>query len=421
MSRASTSTSSSSSTSPSSWRLLVAALATIATIATIAIERPAHATAADVLGIGMRSPAMGGTGAADAAGYEANYLNPAGLVDPSPRRLTLGYSFARYRVTLDGAPRDVESSNGVVVAGAIPLPLGGAAADRVGIGISFYFPAGIITRARNPLPSDTRAPLLDSRTQAVNILACAAVRLHERLSVGAGALVQATLIGEVRIAPDASGRIGTVSEQQLIAAYSPVVGARVELPAQVRLGATFRGESRVEYDIRITNNLGNRLPIEIPLLIVAGVAQYDPMQAALEAAWRPRPWLTLAAGATWKHWSAYPFPSRPATVGAEASPSPGFKDTVVPRAGVELTWARRGWHLAGRAGYFFEPTPAPADKASVLVDADRHGIGAGGGVSWRGAAGGFAIDGYLQWQQLAGDSRLGGGLLGGGIAAAVDL
>jgi len=281
----------------------------------------------------------------------------------------------------------------------------------------------VINRARTPFPDEPRLALLDTRTQVVSIVAAAGVRITDRISIGGGVLALAALVGEIRIAPDAGGRIGTVSEQQLVIDYAPIVGARVAVTRALRIGATFRGESRSEYDIVITNRLGARLPLEIPTLRIAGVSQFDPMQLALEAAWRPRPQLALAVGATWKHWSAFPQPAMNATRGAPPLPAPDYHDTVVPRIAVEYVGApRRTIDLAARAGYFFEWSPAPAAKPEhTLLDADRHVVTAGGGLVWHGPAGALAVDLFAQWHQLAGNPRAGGGFFVFGVTAGVDL
>src|SRR5581483_7531066 len=84
----------------------------------------AGASEPDLFGLGARSSAMGATGVADA----------------KRARLTFGYVLARYRLSLDGAHRPVDATDGVVFGAAIPLPFGGVMAERLAIGIAFYSP-----------------------------------------------------------------------------------------------------------------------------------------------------------------------------------------------------------------------------------------------------------------------------------------
>ncbi len=372
-----------------------------------------------MFGMGARSAAMAGTGAADAEGYDAAYSNPAGLIGPTRRRLTLGYVGARYRLYLDGGRRRVEQTNGLILGAALPLPFGGVLKDRLAIGLAFYFPAGVINRAQDGFPDESRLALLDNRTQVVSILIGAGAKLHPRVSLGVGVLALAALTGEIAIRVDAGGRFTTVSEEQLVASFAPVIGLRVLAHRRLKVGLTFRGESRSRFDIAIKNSLGGALPIQIPTLRVAGTAQFDPMQMALEGAWQPKHWLNLVLGVTWKHYSAYTNPVENATLGAPPQPSPDYHDTVVPRIAGELAglWdTRRGSvRVVARLGYFFEWSPAPSGPDRVYLDADRHVLTGGAGLEFKGRLASFQIDAFAQWHRLDGSDRADGnfGTFGG--------
>jgi hypothetical protein len=153
------------------------------------------------------------------------------------------------------------------------------------------------------------------------------------------------------------------------------------------------------------------------------VAQFDPMQMALEAAFTPRPFVTIAGGLTWKHWSAFPLPSENATMGAPPQRDPGFHDTAVPRIAVELRRQRGPLRLVGRAGYFFEWSPAPVaiSAQATLLDADRHVVTAGAGLEWRHRYGALQLDFFGQLHQLAGSPRVDGRFYVLGATVGVDL
>jgi long-chain fatty acid transport protein len=369
----------------------------------------ARASTPDLFGMGARSGALAGTGAADAEGYDAAYLNPAGLVGPTRRRLTVGYVGARYHLSLLDQARVVPRTDGLIIGAALPLPFGGVLKDRLALGLAFYFPVGVVTRARDPFPDEPRLALLDNRTGTVSILIGAGARVHQRVTIGAGVLALAALVGTIALTADPAGRITTVSEEQLVTGYAPVAGVRVEAAPWLRLGAALRGESKSEYDLRVVNSLGSRIPVELPTLHLAGTAQFDPLQIAVEAALRARPWLTVEVGVTWKHWESYANPIENATKGAPPQPPPGYHDTGVPRLAVEALgrWGRLG--LAGRAGYFYEPTPAPSN-AMVLIDADRHALTLGGALEWHGPMFSLALDLFGQLHLLDGEHA--GGQIG---------
>jgi hypothetical protein len=388
----------------------------------------ARASLPDLAGIGTTGPALAGAGATTLTGYEATYVNPAGIHGTS-RRLTLGVVHGAYKLDQDGAPYPIDNTSGLLIGAGLPLPMGGPLRDRLSLGFAFYLPFGVVNRARIPYPDVPWPALLDSRTQVVSVLVGAGARLFRGLSAGVSVLALAALVGETQIAADPSGRIGAASQSQLTVAYAPILGLRYQAPTlPLRLALVYRAQSQSSFRNTVRSNLGDAIPVELPLITVAGVGQFDPHQVAAEAAMSPTGSLTLIAGLTWKHWSAYPPPIQPATAGADPVPEPGFHDTAVPR--VALTWRPPGSAAAGapgevelRLGYAFDPSPAPQgdDEAGrTLLDASRHVIGAGVGhrLPLRLP---LRLDAYVQWHQLAGSNRLQGGFALGGLSLGVDL
>ena len=378
----------------------------------------ASASEPQLFGMGARSSAMGGTGVADAEGYDATYANPAGLVEPTHRRLTLGYVHGWYALNHDGTHHSMDATNGALLGANLPIPLGGILRERLALGVAFYFPANLINRARAPYPTDARLAILDNGTQVVSILVGAGARVTRRITIGVGVLALAALVGDVNLRPDASGHITTASEEQLVASFTPVVGVRVRAASWLRIGGVFRGESKSTYDLEVTNNLGAAIPIALPTLRIAGTAQYDPMQAAVEAALQPLAWLTLDAGVTWKRWSAFPLPTENATLGAPPQPRPNFHDTAVPRVGLEAIRRQRQFRFIGRAGYFYEWT---GSNDPVLLDASRHVLTFGGGIEWINRLTALQLDAFGQWHHAQSTSRLSGDLAVIGVTIGVDL
>lgn len=384
-----------------------------------ALSSSAQASVPDLFGLGGRSPAMAATGVAEAEGYDATYLNPAGVVGPTRRRLTLGYIGARFQLRLDGRDHPTAHGDGMLIGAALPIPFGGVMRDRLAIGIGFFYPLDVLTSANTPFPDVPRLAVVGDRTGTVSILVSLGAKVHERVSLGLGVLTLAALVGTIAITPDASGRFTTVAEEQLVASYTPVAGIRVRATNWLKLGVAFRGESKSEYDIRVINSLGALLPIQLPTLRFAGIAQFDPMQLAIEGAFRATRWLLINVGVTWKHWSAYPRPIENATPGAPMQPPTRFNDTAVPRIGAEASLALKRVTFHGRAGYFFEQTPSPADQ-SFLLDADRHAVTAGVGLEWRGIfSGQLDVFGQLH---ILGEHPRAAGLFGSfGVTVGVDL
>lgn len=384
---------------------------------------PAHASYPDQVGFGTRSPALASTGASYETGYEAAYGNPAGLW-AGERRLSFGYVHQTPRVNLDGQPYPIETTHGLIIGGSLPLPFGGFLEKRLGLGLGLYLPVGVVNRAHDPFPDVPRAVLLDGRTQVVSILFGAGLRLPAGFSLGGGVIALASLIGSITITQDGTGRITSLSEEQLTIDYAPIVGLRFSRP-RFAIGAVLRGESRSTYAIRVATKLGDALPLKLPLLQIAGTAQYDPLQLGLEVSGAPVGSLLLIAQVGWKRWSAFQYPVSKVTATAVDLPAPGFHDTVVPRLAAEYTpYKSDTLSLALRLGYYFEWSPAepvpPPESAQNLLDATRHAVTGGFGLRLHRHIP-LSLDGFVQGQILTEHPRLDGALVNAGLSLSLTL
>jgi long-chain fatty acid transport protein len=323
----------------------------------------------------------------------------------------------------------VDSARGIIVGASLPVPFEDILKDRVGFALGVYVPTAQINQVRAPLPGTPYFALLEDRHEVIGIQVGLGFRLTDRWSVGAGLLVLAALTGTIDVETDTAGRFSTASEEQLIASYAPVVGVRYRASDALTLGATFHARSQSSFDILVETNLGNVLPIKLPEIRIGGVAQYDPMAAAFEAAWHPMSSLMLSAQVGWEHWSAYPQPTLDPLDFVTPQASTNFSDTIVPRVGVEWTHPFDGWDLALRGGYFLAMSPASDQITSTaaLLDNTRHVFTAGVGVSTARGDIPLHIDAFFQahvlqprhWDSLNIDTS--GNIIIGGIVMGVDL
>ncbi len=383
----------------------------LALLAASALARPAAASEPEIAGPGMRSAALAGAGASFSDDYEAVYANPAGLAFARTRRLGVGFVAARFQLRLDGAPRPVDDANGLYIGAQLPMPFGGVLADRVVLGLLLYVPLNVVNRAHNPFPDQPSLAVLENRLQTVSVMMAVGVRLHRTLSVGAGALALAALVGEIDLGTDATAHFTTRSNEQLIASYAPLAGVRYEPGRGVRLGLALRGESVARYDLAVKSDLSSVLKLfNLPTLRFAGLAQYDPLQLAFEASWQPSEAWLLAAGLTYARWSAFPVPAEWATPPPEGTPiplPPDFHDTVTPRAAVEYRARSGALTTCVRLGYAFVQSPAPTGKDRVQLDAHRHVAALGLDFSVDNPHAPLHFTGFWQWHQLQSDDRLG--------------
>ncbi len=351
--------------------------------------RGAAASPEDLFGYGARTSAMGATGTAHATGYEAAWHNPALASVVRTPKLTLGYTGGVLRLDAqgDGLPGRISSApvKGTIIGAEIPVPLGGRFAHRVGLALAFYEPTDVVVRGRVLYPEKTQFPMVDNRAQSVTIRAALGVNVGYGIRVGVGFAALAEVVGTVVAATDATGRVGTRVEDQLVATYAPVLGATYDLPlhgpARWRFGATYRGEQTARFAIVID---GSKLSsLQIPLFNISGLAQYDPAQAAVEVA-RSEGLGVLAAQVVYKHWGAFPGLLEPTVVcndgGAGACgltpPKIDWHDTFVVRVGAEQGFElARGAVARARTGAFYETTPLPSEiPGSEAYDAGVKGV-----------------------------------------------
>ena len=340
--------------------------------AVVALPRAAHASPEDVFGYGPRSAAMGGTGAASAQGFEAAWGNPALLSRMRERKLTLGYGGATFGLSRETAGvstrHDTEAARGIFIGVDLPLPFGGFLKDRLGLALAFYTPSNLIVRGRLLFPERPQFPILSERVQSLTVRSGLGVDLGHGLRIGGGFAALAEIVGDVLVATDASGRVGTRVEDQLVTTFAPTLGATYDLPFWKggRVGVTYRGKLDARFEVLIDATKLSSL--NIPVFNISGLAQYDPSQVAIEVAHEGKE-RTVALGVTYKQWSAYggpieptiPCPAGEEGCGALVPPNVAYADTVVVRAGLDeklhLTTAAEG-HV--RVGAFFETSPVPS-------------------------------------------------------------
>jgi hypothetical protein len=350
-------------------------------LACVLASGAASASPEDLFGYGARTGAMGATGTAYAGGYEAAWSNPALASTARAPRLTLGWLGATFGLSARGAglPGDVSTApaKGTVIGAELPIPFGGLLRDRIGVSLAFYEPTDVVVRGRVLYPEKTQFPMLQERAQSVTIRGAFGVDIGRGLKVGAGFAALAEIEGIVVAATDATGRVGTRVEDQLVATYAPTVGATWDLPLRARetwrVGLTWRGTLDARFAIVVD---GTKLStLNIPLFNISGVAQYDPAQAALELA-RIDDLTVLAAQVVYKRWSPFSGILEPTVVcsdgGAGACgvvpPTIDWRDTVAVRLGAEQGFRlTRGLVMRARGGAFFETSPLPSELPSGQV------------------------------------------------------
>ncbi len=371
--------------------------------ACLAVPSEGAASPQDLFGYGPTPLAMAGTGAAHVADFSAVYANPAGLAAQRRRTFSLGFTGAAFFLHQDGSALSAERGAATVVGLGLPLPLGGALRNRLGLGLGFFTPTEVVVRGRVLQPETPQFSILPDRVQTVALQVGIGADVGYGFQLGIGVMAMAGLTGNVLVSTDAAGRAGSRIDTQLVATYAPVVGVRWAR-GNWSVGAVWRDALIARFRVVIE---APDLGVPLPPLDIAGVAQFDPAQVQLEGAWRRGP-VTLALGVTGKRWSAFPGVNSPTTPASPAPPAPGFSDTLVPRFGAEWRMGYLdGTALALRGGLFYEPSPARAPTPELqLLDNDRLALTAGLGLQARAAGSVMRADvhGQHHWL-LARDGR----------------
>ncbi len=374
-------------------------------IAAALLTPAAHASAPELFGYGARAQGLAGAVVSDARGHGAVHANPAGLAFEAAPGVAVGYQYATFDLTLDGASHAARDATATLIGFDLPLPLGGPLAERIALGGGFVIPTNSVLVADIPRPGAPQFVLVENRAQTVSLQAAIGVRIIDGLTIGAGFIALSALDGAIDVAPNAEGRIGSQARDQLVADYAPVFGLQGRLPVnglgELALGLTWRGESAARFYLPIDADLGDQFPLPVPTLQVEGVAQYDPAALGYEIGWR-RDALRVAVGGAFSRWSDYPVPIVYTAVPEDfpTQPEPGFDDIFEWRAGLEYTPRIAAWDLglAARAGYRFTPSPAPEQTGlHSLLDSDRHTVALGVGLGWDR----LHLDLAVQWQQMA--------------------
>lgn len=340
---------------------------------------------------------MTGAVASTSQGHGSVYYNPARLAFDSAPSFSIGYASGEFDLRIDGEEVDVRSAPALTLGLSLPLPFLGWLEDRIALGLALVLPQTSVLIADIPPPTTPSFALLETRAQTVSIQAALAFRPLDWVSFGAGVIALATLEGHVEVGPNETGRLGSEVSDVLVADFAPVIGVSVAPWPWLSFAATYRGQSAATFTFPIEANLGDLagqvglsgLDVEvlpIPILAIDGTAQFDPEQVAFEVAGRPQPWLLIAAGVNWKHWSRFDNPivytaERP---GDAPQPPPEFSDTVSARLGFEATVSVGPITLEPRCGVAWEPTPSPLQRGyHNYLDNDRAVFGLGLGTRWQ--------------------------------------
>ena len=369
----------------------------------------------DYFGFGARGPGMGNARVALADDFSANYYNPAGLALRGALQIELGYALVMPSLELDGHDLEVDGVRGFQ--GGLVVP-GDVWGHRLAVSLGVYLPDQRITRLRALPESQPRFALYDNHPQRLVLTTSLAFEiLKDTLFVGAGLTYLSDTKGRLDVAgvvdfQDAGGTtLQTAVDVDFVAARYPSFGLVWKPLRSLSIGLAYREQFDLTLDIGVIVNgdivLNATSESPVPLVEDARleiVSQnsnlFSPRQLALGVAWshfRPnagrgeRPCWSLTAELDWYQWSSFVSPTAYLSTSLDAGTlpisippnpvplAPGFSDILIPRLGGELfLFDSEHVELHGRAGAYYEPSPAPAQRgATNFADGDKIGASLG--------------------------------------------
>lgn len=367
----------------------------------------AHATSGSLSGIGPRTQALAGAGAALDVGYEAAFQNPAGLAYRKNPTLHVGYAVtslqlywqrqgeAETRVPLE----QVHQSQ---LGFTLPLELG---EQRLVFGLASISPDGFVARAELPPGEEPQFPLLVAPRRAVDLDLSLGFQPLDWLALGVGLRALASLSGTASVTRTAQGST-TVVDDVLTPVLAPLAGVSLFFGSADTAALVLRAPLRADFDVQLAAvDLG---ATQLPPLELAGVAHYDPLSLTAEYAHRFGS-LRALAGAVYQRFQDTPArlpptlscpPERPDCLALPGS-SPELHDTVELHAAAtyELGLTRTA-KVELRAGYAYVPSPLPEQRGPEnLLDNARHRLGLGYGLELK-APLSLGLDFACQLEQL---------------------
>lgn len=358
---------------------------------------------------GGRSMGFSGAYTAVTDDPSAIFHNAAGLAFLEGKQFYVGGTLVMPQSTFTGANPfpglGVQETQRV---GTLPVPalyFSHRVSRRFAWGIGLDAPFGLKTKWANPDSFTGRYVALESSLRGFALNPTVAVRVNDKVSLGAGLDLRFSSVRLVRRTGVLDPFTQSVADTAEVVLDSDTatgagfnVGAVVKPIAGLSLGAHYRHKVKIDYTGKASFTqiptgsdqldaiVAGRLPqgsppvetsIEYPSILAVGLA-------------RDWTWWTVAADLVFFQWSSFDklvltFPTEP---GLDSVIPEDYKNSWQVRAGVERR-LEEGW--AVRLGYHFDKTPVPTESVSpILPDNDRHGLSLG--WSWTSASKRVRVD-----------------------------
>jgi long-chain fatty acid transport protein len=297
----------------------------------------------------------------------------------------------------------VDASRGFSIGIAAPGNIG---PFRFAFGAALWLPDQRLTRVRSLPYEQPRFIYYDNRMQRLLLSTNLAVQIIPGLYIGGGLTFMSRTSGQLYLRgtlavgdPDSSSLV-TKIDVDLVAIRYPQVGILWDISRNISVGVTYRHSFRLDLDqqFRIDGDIGSPPIVKDGYFSARSISsdQFQPWQITAGAQVRLTRRFLMTYDLTFARWSEMPVPASDLTIGLDIGmfndrihlpgkrvyPAPFFHDVVIPRIGGEWRALERPRiNLDLRAGYSYEPTPAPEQIFdSNFADCDKHTFSVGLGV-----------------------------------------
>lgn len=390
----------------------------LALVVIAALAAPAAADPLDEFGFGARATGMAGAYSASAHGVDAAHHNAAGVALAAHPAVMLGYGYGAMQLELNGDDAEVLDARGTSLGFVLPLDFDDT---TVAFGLAMYYPDQFIARIQLIPATEPHFALLDNDVHRIVVEPVLAVRLRDKVAIGAGVSLLTNVAGNgitFNVGVTAGEKVGEAAlDVTMPTRVAPLVGLLVMPVPRARFAATYRAALGLDLALDILANVDVANVVTGDTLVsLRSSSYYTPQRATGGIAVDALPDLTLSADVAWVNWSAAPsgvadlrvlvdLDTAPPLVGSDV-PEANFEDIVELRVGAEWRFGSERTQWAARAGYAYLPSPVPDQLGlTSFADNDRHVLALGAGVTladWKPVLTrpiGFEV--AAQWHHLA--------------------
>lgn len=345
-----------------------------------------HAGPCQAFGLGGRAIAMGGAVAASSADYAAMFYNPAGLAFAEGPTLGMGFFYGSPDLRINGEEQDVDPIRAFQVGGS--LPLGSSKyLGRITLAVAAHIPTStaIMLGASDPVQPHFVFYSIDPQRTAIYL--GGSVRILPNLSIGGGVSMLAGAEFKMNLSLMSSTFFTHQSPSKYI--FDPIFGLKFKPTKSLAFAAVYRDAKTASLEPELRIFVGDTQVL--PTITILNLYNYEPREVVLAAMYSFKDRLVVELDVTWMDYSTYRVSTPRYEFDEEVPdwvktlmsmhnfPEPEFKDTFVPRLGSEFIVNK---YFTLRGGYYYQASPVPDQRGITnYVDADKHVISIGGGVT----------------------------------------